>query len=135
MAYTDRYYLTPDEAQELMPVENVDDARYDTIGICEICGKDFDKKKHTQKYCSPECRAEVKKRYDREYDQRPERKERRRERIEIRKSSQDYSEDMAFLSEYPALNLLSAIAYQAHLDGDIEARDDLLDMIRRLPHG
>ncbi|MHC4370909.1 MAG: hypothetical protein ACYSW8_25140 [Planctomycetota bacterium] len=130
------YHFTPEEAQALLPVEPIEPARYDKIGICEVCGEDYDKTKHSQKYCSPECRLEVKREYDlrRWHDVGDGlRKERKRHDKETVENDADY--DPAFASEHFAFNILAAIALQAHEDGDEEARDDLLEMIGGLPNG
>ena len=105
----DGFYTSPSRSQDYMPVEEVGEVRYDIIGECEICGEDYDKYRHSQRYCSPECRKEVKKRYEREYDARPERMERRRERIDDVKTAGD----AAFATPDPYTNLMLAIAQSA----------------------
>ena len=110
------YYQSAEWSQQLLKVDPVDEVRYDTIGICAICGEDYDKYRHSQKYCSPACRARVKLEYDREYDARPERVARRRERIDDVKTA----DDIAFATPDPYTNLMLAIAQSAQDAGDEE---------------
>ena len=56
-------------------------ARDGIIGLCEVCGEDFDKVRSNQKVCSDQCRREKKRTYDLKYwnetgsDKRTERQE------------------------------------------------------------
>lgn len=81
------------------------------IGLCEVCGEDFDKIRGNQKSCSnPDCKREMALRRQRKYDQgvATERNERRR----VEYSGGERPAD-------PWTNLMVAVVEQAAEDGDI----------------
>lgn len=54
-----KYPTDINESEET--TETVSENKKSEIGICEVCGKEFVKKSHLQKYCSDECKAIKKK--------------------------------------------------------------------------
>jgi hypothetical protein len=112
-----------------MAYTNETDAYTGTIGKCKVCGGEFEKVPANKTVCSPACRRRVVADNALKYYHRQGADQRREQKAE-RKEWEDSQEfDPAFLSDNPAYNLISAVAYQAHVDGDEEARDDLLDLI------
>jgi hypothetical protein len=55
-----KYYLTPEESQELMPLEDDGVICTDILGVgeleeCDVCGEPFVKKAWNSKRCGPKC--------------------------------------------------------------------------------